>query len=183
MQPIQNHLQILILQHPQEPGHELGTAPLIQSVLENCTLKVGLSWANLHRALGKETIPSQWAVLYRGTGLAKGDVALANAGVLHFVSKKGNPIPAPAEPIIGLVVLDGTWSQAKAMWWRNSWLLKLKRVVLTPTTVSLYGKKRKEPAKDCLSTIESVAETLVALGEPETTKTALLTAFSEFLKS
>src|SRR4051794_27654522 len=33
----------------------------------------------------------------------------------------------------GVVLLDGTWSQAKALWWRNPWMLKCQRVILNPT--------------------------------------------------
>ena len=32
--------------------------------------------------------------------------------------------------IEGVVLLDGTWSQAKALWWRNAWMLKCQRVIL-----------------------------------------------------
>ena len=61
-------------------------------------------------------------------------------------------------------MLDGTWSQVKALWWRNSWLLKLKRIVLQPQLPSQYGNLRKEPRKEAVSTMESVA---LALGELE----------------
>lgn len=182
MQQIANHLHVLILQHPQEPGVELGSAHILETCLAKCTLKVGLSWANLSKALGRSVDPKQWAVLYRGTGLLKASEPLPDASALYFVSKKGNPVPAPESQLEGIVVLDGTWSQAKAMWWRNPWLLKLRRVVLVPKSPSLYGKKRKEPQKDCVSTLESVAEVLVALGEPTSTHAALVSQFAEFLK-
>jgi DTW domain-containing protein YfiP len=80
---------------------------------------------------------------------------------VNFVSQKNNPVPAPAK-LEGLVVIDGTWSQAKALWWRNAWLTKLKRIVLRPGAPSLYGRLRKEPRQEALSTIESVA---LALGK------------------
>ena len=32
----------------------------------------------------------------------------------------------------GVVLLDGSWSEAKTLWWRNPWLLKLRRLVLDP---------------------------------------------------
>ena len=43
------------------------------------------------------------------------------------------------------MLLDGTWSQAKALWWRNAWMLKCQRVILGPKRPSRYGKLRKEP--------------------------------------
>ncbi len=81
----------------------------------------------------------------------------------------------------GIVALDGTWAQAKTMWWRNAWLLKLKRLVLHPSRPSLYGKLRKEPRRECLSTIESVAEALEALGEDAAVCEALRGHFGRLL--
>jgi hypothetical protein len=54
-------------------------------------------------------------------------------------------------------VLDGTWSQAKTLWWRNAWMLKCRRVVLGPSRPSRYGKLRREPRRDGLATIEAAA--------------------------
>jgi DTW domain-containing protein YfiP len=62
-----------------------------------------------------------------------------------------------------VVLLDGTWSQAKALWWRNPWMLKCQRVILNPAAPSRYGRLRKEPRKDGLSTIEAAATILSVL--------------------
>jgi hypothetical protein len=65
--------------------------------------------------------------------------------------------------IEGIVLLDGTWSQAKALWWRNPWMLKCQRVILGPKRPSAYGQLRREPRRDGLSTIEAAAMLLAAL--------------------
>ena len=65
--------------------------------------------------------------------------------------------------IEGIVLLDGTWSQAKALWWRNAWMLKCQRVILGPKHPSRYGQLRKEPRRDGLSTIEAAGMLLGAL--------------------
>ncbi len=65
--------------------------------------------------------------------------------------------------IEGVVLLDGTWSQAKALWWRNPWMLKCQRVILNPSRPSRYGRLRKEPRSDGLSTIEAAAAILSGL--------------------
>ena len=158
IEPQQTQLHVLILQHPQEPDHDLGSALLSHLALPNSTLKVGLSWRNLAAALGrKEAFPSQWAVLYLGSGVK----AAGPVNPLQFVSQKGEPIKKP-EQLEGIIVLDGTWSQAKTLWWRNAWLLKCKRIILTPQHASQYKELRKEPRKECLSTIESIAEASVS---------------------
>ncbi len=155
----ETHTQILILQHPQEPDHLIGSALLTHLALANSTLKVGLSWRNLSAVIANVD-PARWIVLYLGSGV-KGE---KSHELLQFVSKQGIPVEKP-EVIDGVIVLDGTWSQAKTLWWRNPWLLKLRRAILTPQRRSLYKELRKEPRRECLSTIESVAELLDALGE------------------
>ncbi|HLE00820.1 MAG TPA: tRNA-uridine aminocarboxypropyltransferase [Bdellovibrionota bacterium] len=179
--PLQTRIHVLILQHPQEPDKKLGSARLAHLSLPNSTLKIGLSWRNLEAALGRKAVPAQWAVLYLGSGFARKGHAAAPS--LQFVSKKGLPLepPIPANQITGIVVLDGTWSQAKALWWRNPWLLKLRRAILTPGEKSLYRELRKEPRRECLSTIESIAEALLALGEAKETSLGLKKLFAKLL--
>lgn len=174
---------VLILQHPQEPDKELGTAQLTHLALPNSTLKIGLSWRNLSAVVGRETQNSRWAVLYLGSG-AKTQEHLEPG--LTLTDKNGTPLK-PEESkkarkeLEGIIVLDGTWSQAKTLWWRNAWLLKVRRAILNPTRKSLYGALRKEPRKECLSTIESVAESLTSLGEPENVGNQLRATFTTLL--
>jgi DTW domain-containing protein len=66
--------------------------------------------------------------------------------------------------MVGIVVLDGTWSKAKTLWWRNVWLLKL-CLTLAPKEPSIYGKLRLEPRKEFVSTLESVGAALTLCGE------------------
>jgi DTW domain-containing protein YfiP len=178
-----NEHHVLILQHPQEPDKELGTARLAHLALGESTLKIGLSWRNLSAALGREVQNSRWAVLYLGSG-AKGEQKLKPG--LTFVAKNGHPLSDEESGKIkneleGIVILDGTWSQAKALWWRNAWLLKLKRVILVPSQKSLYGPLRKEPRRECVSTIECIADSLVNLGEGEKVGTGLRHVLTELL--
>ncbi len=178
IQPQDTHLHVLILQHPQEPDHEIGSARLAHLALPNSTLKIGLSWRNLAAALGKKEVnPAHWAVLYLGSGVKS---ETSRPQPLQFVSQKGAPVAAPEE-LEGIVILDGTWSQAKSLWWRNAWLLKLRRVIINPQRKSLYRELRKEPRGECLSTIESIAETLELLGEKIEVSTHLKTLFAKLL--
>jgi DTW domain-containing protein YfiP len=182
---LEHRTRVLILQHPQESDRLLGSARLAELSLPGALLKVGLSWPNLARALGepKESVhPARWAVLHLGSGIKTAVPGKTLRPGLHFVSKSGAPIDPPAGHLDGFVVLDGTWSQAKALWWRNAWLLKLKRAILVPSRPSLYKELRKEPRRECLSTIETIAETLEALGEPKPTAQALRTLFAELLE-
>ena len=170
---------VLILQHPQEPDKELGSARIAHMALENSTLRIGLSWPNLTKALGRPAAQGNWGVLYLGgkTEKLKGD-----ARPLSIVTKSGNLVDPAGVELEGIVVLDGTWAQAKTLWWRNAWLLKLKRLTIDPQRPSLYGPLRREPRRECLSTIESVSEALAALGEDPVVCEALRGYFALLLK-
>jgi DTW domain-containing protein YfiP len=183
IQKLKTQHHVLILQHPQEPDADLGTARLTNLSLPNSTLKTGLSWPNLQKALGKEAVNSRWAVLYLGSGIKAVETSPRVKSGLVFVDKKSAPLHDAPKPndIDGIVVLDGTWSQAKAIWWRNAWLLKLKRAVLIPGKPSLYKELRKEPRRECLSTLETVAESLQALGESQAVGDGLRTIFQALL--
>lgn len=161
-------LKVLILQHPQEQDVDLGSARLLTTNLPKAVISVGLSWRSLSDALGEEAEPSRWAVIFPRKGEVEGTGTRA-------VDKLGKPFAA--KRLHGIVVLDGTWSQAKTLWWRNAWLLKLQRIILEPREPSIYGALRKEPRRDYVSTLEAVTDTLTALGEPEAIRTDLRRIF------
>lgn len=162
--PVKTKTSLLILQHPQEPGVDIGTVPIIRCSFPGATVRTGLSWPNLAKALGREVVPQRWGVLYVGSVQIE-QLPRSNRS-LFVVDKKGAPT-AEQESILstleGVVLLDGTWSQAKTLWWRNAWLLKLKRLVIRPSSRSLYDRIRKEPRRGCLSTLETVGEVLQQL--------------------
>jgi DTW domain-containing protein YfiP len=193
IEPIAAEREVLILQHPQEPGEDVGSARTAHLALPRSTLRTGLSWRNLKAALGRdEADPRRWAVLFLG-GAQKYRSLLEEIGAedrpagdedaedgMVLLDRDEEPV-ADAEEIVdaleGLVVLDGTWSQAKALWWRNPWLLKLHRVVLIPAARSLYGRVRREPRRECLSTLESVAVALDCMGEAPEVRERLMALF------
>src|SRR6267378_1018874 len=162
--PVESRIELLILQHPQEQDRALGTARLTAMHFEDAVLKIGLSWPSLSKALGRKVDdPSRWAVLYLGSAKVSD---LDTEAEIVAINRKGEIEPhqrAILSDIEGIVLLDGTWSQAKALWWRNAWMLKCQRVILGPKRPSRYGKLRKEPRTDGLSTIEAAAMLLAGL--------------------
>jgi DTW domain-containing protein YfiP len=161
--PLSTKTKVVILQHPQEPGVDIGTVPIIKALLPNSIVRTGLSWPNLKTALGREASPQKWGVLYVGSVQVE---ALPQDRSLFVVDKKGVPLveqDKALRELEGVVLLDGTWSQAKTLWWRNAWLLKLRRLVVRPSYRSRYDRIRREPRRGCLSTLETVGEVLQAL--------------------
>jgi DTW domain-containing protein len=183
IEPIDNRVALLILQHPQEQDRELGTARLTVLHLKHAVMKVGLSWPSLAKALGREVDPKRWAVLYLGAASA---ATLPKDREVTLVDGKGAPLPEQDRALAainGIIVLDGSWSQAKTMWWRNPWVLKCRRLALNPKQPSRYGKLRREPRREGLSTLEAAALALARLGRQPEIETTLGLSFARLLSA
>ena len=180
-EPIDNRLFVLILQHPQERNQALATAGLTYAMLKRAALVNGLSWPNLSRALGRPADAKRWAVLYLGSARP---AALGIQRHVIAVDHRGNPVSdqdAAVRDLDGIVVLDGNWSEAKTLWWRNPWLLKLRRLVLNPQHPSRFGRMRREPRGEALSTLEAVAVLLKQRDGNSDAEPALLDALDHLI--
>ena len=180
--PVDNRVALLVLQHPQEQDRLLGTARLATLQLTNSVFRIGLSWPSLSKALGKEAAPAQWAVLHLGSAKS-GD--LPDDREIVVLDGKGAVLPDQNKALAGIrgiIVLDGTWSQAKTLWWRNAWVLKARRLVLNPRQPSLYGKLRREPRREGLSTLEAAALALSRLERRPEIETSLRSSFMRMLQ-
>jgi tRNA-uridine aminocarboxypropyltransferase len=182
VKPIDNRIALLIIQHPQEQDRALGTARLAAQHFKHAVVKVGLSWPSLAKALGRPVSdPTRWAVLYLGSAKA---ADLDTDSEVVAIDRKG-ALEADQRGILksieGVVLLDGTWSQAKALWWRNAWMLKCQRVILNPRQPSRYGELRREPRRDGLSTIEAAGLLIAALEKRPDIAEALNSSFERML--
>jgi DTW domain-containing protein YfiP len=182
--PIENRIEVLILQHPQEQDRLLGTARLTVHHLRRASFRIGLSWPSLDKALGRPVDPRRWAVVHLGSAEVE---AFAPGRDLAVLDRHGTALPEPEQAaalaaLDGVVLLDGTWSQAKTLWWRNAWVLKGPRLAIRPPQPSLYGKLRREPRRESLSTLEATALVLSCLEQrPEIEKT-MLSSFRRMLQ-
>lgn len=132
---------VVLLQHPRESRNGIGTARLAHLALPGSLLKAGLDFSQDAEVQATVTAAPTFV-------LFPGDNAI--------------PISAlPAVERITLVVVDGTWWQAKKLIKLNPWLAALPRVAFSPTRPSDY-RIRKQPAAHCVSTIEALAEVLSA---------------------
>ncbi|MCB1547638.1 MAG: DTW domain-containing protein, partial [Hyphomicrobiaceae bacterium] len=137
---------------------------------------------SLAKALGRPADPKRWATLFLGATRA---ADFPPGREIAAFDRKGKPLAdqdRALADIEGVILLDGTWSQAKTLWWRNAWLLKGRRIALKPRRPSLYGQLRREARREGLSTIEAAGMTLAALEHKPDIQTALTTTFSTMLK-
>ncbi len=161
--PLSCRTRILVLQHPDEPDEVLGTTRLLQlSLGDRVRVRVGTSWASLAEAWGEPADLRAFGVLWR-TQLPRALEPEEEARPYLVLDRGGVPWSGRLD---GLIALDGTWSQAKTLWWRNPWLLRQPRVLIQPREASIYGRVRREPRREALSTLEAVAEALLGNGEP-----------------
>jgi DTW domain-containing protein len=155
---IETVTRVLLLQHPRERDVAIGTARMASLCLPHAELAVGVRWedsAVVARALSDPDRPA--VLLYPGAGAI--DVAT-------------NPPRGP----VTLVVIDGTWSQAKTIVRENPRLRELPRYTFSPPAPSEY-RIRKEPKETYVSTIEALVYVLGALERDPARFQALLAPF------
>jgi DTW domain-containing protein YfiP len=140
--------RVLLLQHPRERRVGIGTVRLAHVALPSSTLRVGLDFARdpVVTQILADAVDAPAYVLFPGPA------AVDIAGL-------------PRDRALTLVVLDGTWWQARKLLRLNPALAALPRVAFTPRTPSDY-RIRRQPAEYCVSTIEALAEALTALEPP-----------------
>jgi DTW domain-containing protein YfiP len=146
VQVLPTRTQVLLLQHPRERRMGVGTARMAHLSLPGSLLRVGCDFAEdpvVREVLA--TAPARY-LLFPGPGAEE-------VGRL------------PRDRPVTLVVLDGTWWQARKLLKLNPALAALPRVAFTPRRPSDY-RIRRQPAPFCVSTIEALAEVLAVL-EPE----------------
>jgi len=140
--------RVVILQHPRERDMPIGTARMASLCLTTAELHVGIRWADsvpLARALHDPARPP--ILLYPGPGAR--DI-----------------LREPPRGPVTLVVVDGTWSQAKTVVRDNPVLQALPRYAFATPEPSQY-RIRREPRAEYVSTIEALMHVLGVLeGEP-----------------
>ncbi|MCB9587415.1 MAG: DTW domain-containing protein [Polyangiaceae bacterium] len=143
---VKNRTRILILQHPRERFHPIGTARFAELGLANVSAEI--SWSETGRSIRREL------EVEPGTGLL----------YPHPNAKLLSELPLAERPS-QLIVLDGTWHHAHTIYRENPWLHALPHYALRPEEPSRY-RIRKEPRAECVSTLEAITQALQQL-EPE----------------
>lgn len=140
---IDNRTHVRVLQHPRERFHPIGTARIARLGLANVAVEV----ADDPRRHQPAALPADAGLLFPGD----------EARELDSLASSERPS--------ALVVVDGTWAQARGLVRDNPWLRRLPRYRLRPPA-SNY-RIRREPTAEAVSTIEAIVAALRIL-EPDT---------------
>ncbi len=151
IEPMHTNTRFVLLMHPKEWKQEKAATGRLTHLC--------LAESEVHMALECDTHPAVQAImrdpesfpvlLYPGEGahnLSRGALTAADLGGRRLV----------------VFVLDSTWGGARKMLKLSPNLQRLPRVVFTASAPSRYVIKR-QPQEGCLSTLEAVHETLLAL--------------------
>jgi tRNA-uridine aminocarboxypropyltransferase len=147
LRPVESATRACILQHVRERKTAIGTARMAHLSLPNSELHLGVSFQD-HPRVRAVAAEAGTALLFPGEGAI-------------------DPAELRGRPPRTVIVVDGTWQQARKVLKENPFLLALPRIGLTPERPSNY-RIRAEPSAECVSTIEAVVHLLGALeGAPE----------------
>ncbi len=144
---VQNQTSVIILQHRRERFHPFNSARIVAQSLTRCQLLVDRN-ADLAKRFAALPLADNVGLLYPGD----------NARLLSEATT--------AEPPDELIILDGTWPNAKTLFGQIPRLQSLPRYRLAPTAPSNF-RIRREPNAEALSTLEATVAALRAL-EPHT---------------
>jgi DTW domain-containing protein YfiP len=157
LQILPTRTRVLLLQHPREERMPIGTARMAHLSLPNSLLRVGTDFAGDPVVAAALAGPAPAYLLFPGAQAL--DVATL-----------------PRDPPATLIVLDGTWWQARKLLKLNPALAAIPRVAFSPRQPSQY-LIRRQPAEHCVSTIEALAEVLDALEPAEQSFRRILDPF------
>ncbi|TNE43677.1 MAG: DTW domain-containing protein [Deltaproteobacteria bacterium] len=153
--PVTHRTHITIIQHPRERRHPFGTVRILEQALDKLSVHPFFpkgSWADeqaqaILQALEVQHGSENIAVLYPSK----------EARLLEDLTASERPEH--------LIILDGTWFQAKKLYEDLPCLHDLPKVAFSPENPSEY-QIRREPKEHFVSTLEAVVNALQLL-EPD----------------
>jgi len=142
---VKSETRLVILQHPSEVKRNIRTCRMLELGLEEDCVHVfrGRKFPGNHVDLTSTLNDPSTCLLYPG----QDSVSLEKCDRTSISS---------------LVILDGTWDQARKIYNWNPVLQKLRKVSLSVSRPSEYIV-RTQPTKDCMSTLEAGVHSLAIL--------------------
>ena len=179
MTPVDNRIEVLILQHPLEAREAKNSAALLALGLARVRLEIGETFGV--QALSCWTGPGA-QLLYPQTlpsAHAHEDRAKSVENTKFELLDDLQPGDVPA--VTRLVVLDATWRKSLKMLHLNPLLMALPRLALQDLPPPRYGAMRRARRADQLSTLEAVCAALAQLEQDAARYLPMLDGFERFI--
>ncbi len=160
--PISHDTAVLILQHRRERFHPFNTARIVSESLRHCELLVAYN-SELAEQFAAKELHDNVGLLYPGA-----------------TSRLLTELPVHQRPS-QLVVIDGTWHQAKTLFRDIPRLHSLPQYRLAPATPGRY-RIRREPNEHALSTLEATVAALMAVEPDNTELSRLIETFDRMIE-
>ncbi|XP_061480593.1 tRNA-uridine aminocarboxypropyltransferase 2 [Rhineura floridana] len=157
--PLKVSTCLYIIQHPAEESRVLRTVPLLAACLpeDKCKVLIGRRFSeDRYPELASVCRHSNALILYPGAGATN----------LEEVD-----LSSP-DPYV-IIIIDGTWSQAKDIFFKNP-LFRIPKQVQLRTSLSSQYVIRTQPTNACLSTLECAAISLAIMEKNDGIKEAIL---------
>ncbi|XP_064355813.1 tRNA-uridine aminocarboxypropyltransferase 2 isoform X1 [Dromaius novaehollandiae] len=166
--PLKVSTCLYIIQHPAEESRVLRTVPLLVACLppDKCKVLIG-------RRFSEDSI-LQCHLYFRYPELAT-VCRNPNTLILYPGAEATNLEEIalmPSSPSV-MIIIDGTWSQAKDIFYKNS-LFRLPKQVQLKTNISSQYVIRTQPTNTCLSTLECAAVALTIMEKNKSIQETIL---------
>lgn len=169
---VNNRVELLILQHPQESKEAKNTGKLLQLCAKNSQLFIGETFdEDFFKRLQSPGI--QDLLLYPDTPDEK-SLGLSSPPKVDLASRKAT------DGALRLWVLDATWRKSRKMLYLNRPLQSLPRLSLHNCPSSIYNI-RKAHSENQLSTLEASCYALRELEQNAVDYSPVLAAFAAFV--
>lgn len=167
IEPQQNQVRVVVLQHPDESSHARGSAIIAELGLQQYTRWVGEDFT--------AHVPLQQL-------LQAHENERADELVLVFPAEQAQSLQQvkAEKPVKTLLFIDASWRKARKIWQINPQLQRLNCCYLEPSQPSAY-RIRKVPRPGYLSTLESIVEALRIVEDAPTAYQPMLELFTEMI--
>lgn len=165
---IDNGVEVLILQHPQEAKHIKSSGRLLHLCLKQSRIEIAQQFEQTQLASWLQADHAQAYLLYP-----------ENKSSLQPPIAQSDGIKSNVAESIRLVVIDASWRQSRQMLRDNPLLESLPRYSLSEMPKSRY-RIRQAHQVDQLSSLEACTYALMRLEEDENKFQPLLHAFDAF---
>jgi DTW domain-containing protein YfiP len=147
LRPFVSDPEFIILMHPNESKRSIASGRMASLCLRNAVILEGIDFSEDEKLNAILEDPMRRSLL-----LFPGTWAIN----LSLQTPAERESMFPRDERLAVIVLDGTWDEAKSIKHRSRNLATLQMISFTPPIPSRFKQVRKQPASYCFSTIESI---------------------------